>query len=60
MKLRRVIRWIVYAANMWGMRKGYSIFVTRPEEKRPLGRSRHRWEDNIKMYFKGIGYYDVY
>ena len=27
----------------------YRIFVSKPEGKRPLGRSRRRWEDNIKM-----------
>ena len=27
----------------------------RPEGKRPLGRPRHRWEDNIKMYVKEVG-----
>ena len=27
----------------------YRVLVGRPEEKRPLGRPRHRWEDNIKM-----------
>jgi len=27
----------------------YRVFVRKPEGKRPLGRPRHRWEDNIKM-----------
>jgi hypothetical protein len=27
----------------------YRVLVGKPEGKRPLGRSRHRWEDNIKM-----------
>ena len=27
----------------------YRILVGKPEGKRPLGRPRHRWEDNIKM-----------
>jgi hypothetical protein len=29
--------------------------VEKPEVKIPLGRPRHRWEDNIKMGLKGIG-----
>jgi 3-oxoacyl-ACP reductase-like protein len=29
--------------------KKSSVLVGKPEVKRPLGRSRHRWEDNIKM-----------
>jgi hypothetical protein len=33
-----------------GERKGvYRVLVGKPEGKRPLGRPRHRWEDNIKM-----------
>jgi hypothetical protein len=28
--------------------------VGKPEGKNPLGRPRHRWEDNIKMYLRGI------
>jgi hypothetical protein len=31
------------------------VLVRRPKKKRPLGRSRHRWEDNIKMNFREIG-----
>jgi hypothetical protein len=31
------------------------ILVGRPEGKRPLGRPRHRWEDNIKMDLREIG-----
>jgi hypothetical protein len=30
-------------------RGGYRVLVGRPEGKRPLGRPRRRWEDNIKM-----------
>jgi hypothetical protein len=33
----------------------YSILVGRPEGKRPLGRTRSRWEDNIKMDLREIG-----
>jgi hypothetical protein len=31
-------------------------FVGKPEGKRPLGGPRHRWEDNIKMDFRKIGW----
>jgi len=34
---------------MWENRDVYRILVGKPEGKRPLGRSRGRWEDNIKM-----------
>ena len=30
------------------------VLVGKPEKKRPLGRSRRRWEDNIKMEFNLI------
>jgi hypothetical protein len=33
----------------------YRVLVERPEGKRPLGRSRRRWEDNIKMDLREIG-----
>jgi hypothetical protein len=37
------------------MRNAYKILVGKPEGKRPLGKSRRRWEDNIKMYLREIG-----
>jgi hypothetical protein len=33
----------------------YSVLVGKPEGKIPLGRPRHRWEDNIKLDLKEIG-----
>jgi hypothetical protein len=40
-----------------GERKGvYMGLVGKPEVKRPLGRPRLRWEDNIKMDFQEVGY----
>jgi hypothetical protein len=36
-------------------RKTYRVLVEKPEGKRPLGRSRYRWEDNIKIDLKQIG-----
>jgi hypothetical protein len=33
----------------------YRVLVGKPEEKRPLGRLRHRWEDNIKMDLQEVG-----
>jgi hypothetical protein len=37
-------------------RNGYTILVGKPEGKRQLARSRYRWEDNIKMDLKEIGW----
>jgi hypothetical protein len=36
-------------------RRVYRVLVGRPEGKRPLGRPRRRWEDNIKMNLRVIG-----
>jgi hypothetical protein len=38
------------------MINAYRILVGKPEGKRPLGRPRCRWEDNIKGYRKEIGW----
>jgi hypothetical protein len=37
------------------MKNQYKILVRKPKRKRPLGRPRHRLEDNIKMYLSEIG-----
>ena len=36
-------------------RSAFKIVTAKPTGKRPLERSRHRWEDNIRMYPKEIG-----
>jgi len=33
----------------------YRVLVGKPEGKRPLGRTRHRWEDNIKVDIQEVG-----
>jgi len=39
-----------------GERKGvYWVLVRKPEGKRPLGRARPKWEDDIKMYLQEVG-----
>jgi hypothetical protein len=38
-----------------GERRGADVLVGKPEGKRPLGRPRHRWECNIKMYLQEVG-----
>jgi hypothetical protein len=40
-------------------RNAYRILVGKPEGKRPLGRPRHRWVDNIKMHFIETGWYGM-
>ena len=36
-------------------RNAYRVLVGKPEGERPLGRSRRRWEDNIKMDLREVG-----
>jgi hypothetical protein len=40
---------------MGGVRNAYNILIGKPEGKRPFGRTRHRWEDNIRMYIRELG-----
>jgi hypothetical protein len=49
----REMRWAWHEAQMVKM-TAYRLLVGKPEGKRPLGRPRHRWVDNIKMYLKEI------
>jgi hypothetical protein len=45
----RKMRWAGHMVRMGEGRGVYRVLVGRPEGKRPLGRARRRWEDNIKM-----------
>jgi hypothetical protein len=48
MKSRR-LRWAGHVARIGERRGAYRVLVGKPEGRRPLGRPRRRWEDNIKM-----------
>ncbi|KAJ4438933.1 hypothetical protein ANN_14887 [Periplaneta americana] len=54
--ISRRLRWAGHVARMGESRNAYGVLVGRPEGKRPLGRPRRRWEDNIKMDFREVGY----
>ncbi|KAJ4427647.1 hypothetical protein ANN_25295 [Periplaneta americana] len=56
----RRLRWAGHVARIGESRNAYSLLVGRPEGKRPLGRPRRRWEDNIKMDLREVGYDDRY
>ena len=45
----RRMRWAGHVARMGEERGVYRVLVGKPEGKRPLGRPRHRWVDNIRM-----------
>jgi hypothetical protein len=47
--------WVGHMARLREKRNVYSILIGMPEEKRPLGRPRRRWIDNIKMDLLEIG-----
>jgi hypothetical protein len=51
----RRMRWTGHVARMGEGRGVYRVLVGRPESKRPLGRPRHRWENNIKLDLREIG-----
>jgi hypothetical protein len=49
------LRWAGHVAHIEKGRGVYRVLVGRPEGKRPLGRLRRRWEDNIKLDLREIG-----
>jgi len=51
----RKMRWAGHVARMGEKRGLYRVLVGKPEGKRPLGRPRRRWDDNIKMDLQEVG-----
>ena len=49
------MRWVGLVARMAEGTGIYRVLVGKPEGKRPLGRPRRRWEDNIKMDLQEVG-----
>ncbi|KAJ4435446.1 hypothetical protein ANN_18061 [Periplaneta americana] len=56
-KFRR-LRWAGHVARIGESRNAYRVLVGGSEGKRPLGRPRRRWDDNIKMDLREVGYDD--
>jgi hypothetical protein len=52
----RRLRWVGHVARMGERKNAYRILVGKPEGKRPLGRPRQMWVDNIKMDLRDIGW----
>ena len=50
-----IVRWAGHVARMGEGRGVYRVLVGKPEGKRPLGRPRRRWEDNIRMDLREVG-----
>jgi len=55
----RGMRWVGHVALMGERRSVYRVLVGKIEEKRPRGRPRSRWEDNIKMDLQEVGCGDM-
>jgi hypothetical protein len=51
----RRMKWAGHVARMGEERGVFRLLVGRPKGKRPLGRPRRRWEDNIKLDLREIG-----
>ena len=56
----RRMKWVGHVVRMGEESGVYSVLVGKPEGKRPLGRPRRRWVDNIRMVLQevGCGYID--
>jgi len=51
----RRMRWVGHVARMVKRRCVYRVLMGKPEGKRPLGRPRHRWENNIMRDLQEVG-----
>ena len=51
----RIMRWAGHVVRMGEERAVYRVLVGKPEGKRPLGRPRRRWGDNIRMDLQDVG-----
>jgi len=51
----RRMRWAGHVTHMGEVRGVYRVLVGKPEGRRPLGRPRRRWVDNIRMYLEEVG-----
>ena len=51
----RILRWAGNIARMEEVRSAFKILTGKPTGKRPLGRPRRRWEDNIRIDLEEVG-----
>jgi hypothetical protein len=56
----RRMRWVGYVACIREMRNAYNILTGKSKGKILLGRPRHRWEDNIRIDLREIGWEGVH
>jgi hypothetical protein len=50
------MRWVEHVGRVVDRRCAYRVFVGKPKRKRPLGKPKHRWEDNIRIDFQEVGW----
>jgi hypothetical protein len=55
----RKMRWAGHVAGMWERKNLYRLLVGKPEGRRPLGRPRRGWLDNIRMDSVEVGWGDA-
>ena len=55
----RIMRWAGHVARMGERRGVHMVLVGKPEGRRPLGRPRRRWKDNIKMDLQKVECEDI-
>jgi len=53
------MKWVGYVARMGEMRNAFKILFRKSGGKKLLGRPRHKWEDNIRMDVREIGWEDM-
>ena len=53
--IKSIMRWAGHVARMGEERGVYGVLVGKPEGKRPLGKARRRWVDNITMDLQEVG-----
>jgi hypothetical protein len=57
--ISRRMRWAGHVARMAEERNAYRLLMGKPQGKRPLRRSKRRWEDGIRIYLREIGWGSV-
>jgi hypothetical protein len=53
------MRWTGLVARIEDRKDAYIVLVGKAEERMPVGKTRRRWEDNIKMDFQEVGWGDI-
>jgi hypothetical protein len=52
----RMMRWAGHVKRMGEIKNAYKNLAGKPKETRPLGRPRRRWENNIRMDVRDVGW----